>query len=304
MPNAASPRKTRLAALVAGTALTASLVAVTVAAGVSSHAAAAPAVTTAAGGNTVVKAASPTSRALLASDEFTGAAGSAPNASIWTALQGGGGWGNHELQSYTARTSNVSLNGAGDLAITARKEAYTGADGITSTYTSARLISRVSMLYGYTEARMYLPAGQGLWPAFWTIGADVYQGVPWPVTGEIDIMEGYNQMKSAWGTVHGPTTGGAAYGLPYKYTPSYNLGGSWHTYGIDWSPSSITWYLDGYAYHTLYKADMPAGDVWEFNKPHRLQLNLAVGGDGPGTSPDPQFSSATLLVDYVRVYTS
>ena len=242
-------------------------------------------------------------RVLLASDEFTGAAGTAPNPWIWTSLQGGGGWGNHELQSYTARASNVSLDGAGDLSITARKEAYTGADHITSQYTSARLISQAAMMYGYAEARIYLPAGQGLWPAFWTIGADVYQGVPWPVTGEIDIMEAYNQMQSVWGTVHGPTTAGAAYGLPTQYTPGYSLSGSWHTYGIDWTAGSITWYLDGTAYHTLNKSDLPTGDVWEFSKPHRLQLDLAVGGDGPG-APSPVAFPARMLVDYVRVFSN
>lgn len=278
-------KRTRLFALVAGAAVTASMCTI----GASSSATAA--------------AAAPTSRTLLASDEFSGPAGSSPNPYIWTALTGGGGWGNHELQSYTARKSNVSLNGAGNLAITARKETYTGADGITSKYTSARLISQVSMLYGYAEARMYLPAGPGLWPAFWTIGADVYQGVPWPVTGEIDIMEAYNQMKAVWGTIHGPTTGGTAFGLPYKYTPSYSLAGSWHTYGIDWTPTSITWYLDGFAYHTVHKSDLPKNFVWEFNKPQRLQLNLALGGDGPGQAPSGEFP-ATLLVDYVRVYSS
>jgi beta-glucanase (GH16 family) len=283
---------TRLVALLAGAVVTASLAT----AGVSSIAAAAPA-------RSAAIAAPPTSRTLLASDEFTGPAGSSPNPYVWTALQGGGGWGNHELQSYTARRSNVSLNGSGDLSITARKETYTGADGITSQYTSARLISQASMLYGYAEARMYLPAGQGLWPAFWTIGADVYQGVPWPVTGEIDIMEAYNQMNSVWGTIHGPTTGGTAFGLPYKYTPSYNLSGSWHTYGVDWTANSMTWYLDGVAYHTLHKADLPANEIWEFNKPQRLQLNLAIGGDGPGQTPGQEFP-ATLLVDYVRVYTT
>lgn len=296
MRSAEMPKNSRVLILVAGVVVTACIA--TVAA--SSNAVAVPARTAVA--HTSAKATvPPTSRTLLASDEFTGRAGSSPNPYVWTALEGGGGWGNQELQSYTARTSNVNLNGAGALAITARKETYTGSDGVTSQYTSARLISQASMLYGYAEARMYLPAGQGLWPAFWTIGSDVYQGVPWPVTGEIDIMEAYNQMNSVWGTIHGPTTGGGAYGLPHKYTPSYSLAGSWHTYGVDWTATSITWYLDGFAYHTLYKANMPTNDIWEFDKPQRLQLNLAIGGNGPGQSPGLEFP-ATLLVDYVRVY--
>lgn len=241
-------------------------------------------------------------RTLVASDEFAGPWGQPPDAHIWSELQGGGGWGNHELQSYTTRQENVRRNGAGALQIVARKESYTGSDGVTSAYTSARLISRQSVLYGYIEARVYLPSGQGLWPAFWTIGADVYEGVPWPVTGEIDVMESKNLMTSLTGALHGPTTTGAAYAQNIQVTPATALAGNWHTYAIDWTAAAVTWYLDGTPYATITKAGLPAADTWEFDKPQLLQLNLAVGGDSPGSPDSTTTWPASMLVDYVRIY--
>ncbi len=246
-----------------------------------------------------------TTRTLLASDEFTGAAGSTPSRSNWTELTGGSGWGNNELQSYTTRTSNASLDGSGHLQIVARKETYTGVDGIRRDYTSARLYSNVSMLYGYIEARIYLPSGQGLWPAFWTLGSDVLQGVPWPKTGEIDIMEAENLMPKATGSIHGPTTGGGAYAISAKgYPATGSLAASWHTYAINWTSTGITWYLDGVAFNTITKAGLPAADVWEFSKPHLVQLNLAVGGDVPGAPTSATVFPATMLVDWVRYYSN
>ena len=253
-------------------------------------------------GGAVPSTAHAAARTLVASDEFTGSWGQPANPSIWTALQGGGGWGNHELQSYTARQSNVRLNGTGALEIVARKESYTGSDGVSSAYTSGRLITSQSILYGYIEARIQLPAGQGMWPAFWTLGADVYQGVPWPTTGEIDIVEATNAMPSATGTIHGPKSTGGNYQAQVKVTPPTSLAGGWHTYGIDWTSTAITWYLDGQAYGTITKAGLPAADVWEFAKPQLLQLNLAVGGDMPGAPDVSTTLPASMLVDYVRVY--
>ena len=127
---------------------------------------------------------------LIWSDEFNGAAGTSPSGSNWTAEQGGNGWGNNELQSYTNRPQNVSHDGAGNLAITARKETYTGPDGNTRGYTSARIHTKgkFSFTYGRLEARIRIPAGQGLWPAFWGLGDDVWD-VGWPNCGEIDVME-------------------------------------------------------------------------------------------------------------------
>ncbi|SDI78058.1 Beta-glucanase, GH16 family [Frankineae bacterium MT45] len=243
-------------------------------------------------------------RKLILSDEFTGAAGSAPNSYTWQAVTGGGGWGNNELETYTNRASNVSLDGKGDLAITARKETYTGKDGITRNYTSARLLSNVSVKYGYIEARIYVPQGQGLWPAFWTLGADIYPK-GYPYSGEIDIMEALNKMPTVFGTLHGPDTATqSVYGVGPKTSPTGGLGGAWHTYGIDWTSTSITWFIDGKSYGTQAKASMPAGAVWEFDKPHLLQFNLAVGGNWPGSPDATTPAVSTMLVDYVRLYSS
>ncbi len=164
----------------------------------------------------------------------------------------------------------------------------------------------MAIKYGYLEARIYLPAGHGLWPAFWTIGSDVATGTSWPTTGEIDVMESANKMASMFGAIHGPV---AQTGSPYvAYTPGApvpgTLAGAWHIYAMNWTPSAITWYLDGVAYGTITKSSLPAGDVWEFDKPHLIQLNLAVGGDTPGSPDATTVFPATMLVDYVRYYSN
>ncbi|SOD71573.1 beta-glucanase (GH16 family) [Jatrophihabitans sp. GAS493] len=243
-------------------------------------------------------------RKLVVSDEFSGTAGTAPSSYIWQAIQGGGGWGNNELETYTNRASNVSLDGKGDVAITARKETYTGKDGITRNYTSARLLSNVSVKYGYIEARMFVPQGQGLWPAFWTLGSDIYPK-GYPYSGEIDIMEALNKMPTVFGTLHGPdSVHQSVYGVGPKTSPAGGLAGAWHTYGIDWTSTAITWFIDGKSYGSITKATMPAGAVWEFDKPHLMQLNLAVGGNWPGSPDATTPAVSTMLVDYVRVYSS
>lgn len=247
-----------------------------------------------------------TGQTLLSSDEFTGAAGSAPNPQAWTELTGGSGWGNNELETYTDRASNVSLDGDGHLKITAQKETYTGSDGITRDYTSGRIISTQPILYGYTEARIWLPSGQGFWPAFWTVGADQNVGVPWPLTGEIDIMEAINTMKTSSGTIHGPdVVNQTAYQVTKAVAPSSGtLAGAWHTYAIDWTATYITFYLDGQAYETITRASMPAQDVWEFDTPQLIQLNLAVGGNSPGSPNASTPFPSSMLVDYVRHYSN
>jgi beta-glucanase (GH16 family) len=237
---------------------------------------------------------------LAGSDDFTGTAGTSPNSGLWTALTGGSGWGNGELEQYTARPANVSLNGAGDLSITAKKETYTGSDGITRNYTSARIISKVPVLYGYIEARIFLPTGQGLWPAFWTIGSDVYQGVQWPYTGEIDAMESVNDMSTLSASIHGPAVT-TAYAITNTVRPTGGLAGSWHTYAVNWTSTAITWYMDGVQYAQVTKSGMPTNDVWEFSQPQLIQFDLAVGGTGPGAPTAQTPAQASMLVDYVHV---
>ncbi|MBT1544820.1 glycoside hydrolase family 16 protein [Curtobacterium aurantiacum] len=242
-------------------------------------------------------ATTPTEPVLLAADEFDGPAGTAPNPGIWRYDLGAGGWGNAELQTYTDSRRNAALDGAGNLVITARREA----DG---SYSSARLKSEgtYTAQYGRIEARIRIPRGQGIWPAFWMLGADIGQ-VGWPACGEIDVMEnvGY-EPGIVHGTVHGPGYSGAQ-GVSASFpSPSgAPFADDFHVYGVDWRPGSITWTVDGVAYRTVTRADVGA-NPWVFDKPFFVILNVAVGGTWPGSpdasTPFPQ----QMTVDWLRVY--
>jgi beta-glucanase (GH16 family) len=236
---------------------------------------------------------------LVWSDDFTGPAGQSPDAA-WVPQLGGGGWGNNELESYTARPQNVSLDGAGDLVITARKERYVGSDGIRRNYTSARIMTSQSFQYGWIEARIKVPAGQGLWPAFWLLGANV-NTVGWPACGEIDAMESINSMTTVYGTVHGATVSGAHW---QRGTSTPMTGTAWHTYAVSWTATRVTWYIDGTAYGYVDKSQLSADQVWSFDNPQKLILNLAVGGNWPGSPDRTTPLPASMVIDYVRVYSS
>jgi len=238
------------------------------------------------------------------SDEFDGPTGSRVDPSKWSFDIGGGGWGNNELQTYTNRAANAELQG-GALAIRAIKEVYTGPDNITRNYTSARLLTRnkFTQTYGRFEARIKIPSGQGIWPAFWMLGNDI-KTAGWPKCGEIDIMESIGREPSmVYGTIHGPGYSGAngvtaSYALP----ASQKFSDDYHTFAVEWEPNVIRFYVDGQLYKTRTPADLPAGKAWVFNHPFFLILNVAVGGNFPG-SPDATTSFPQLMkVDYVRVY--
>ena len=201
------------------------------------------------------------------SDEFDGAAGSAPNASKWKRDIGGGGWGNNEQQYYTNSTSNASLNGAGQLVITARREnpANYQCHYGTCQYTSARLLTadRFTQAYGRFESRMKIPRGQGIWPAFWMLGADIGSN-PWPNSGEIDIMENIGrEPNQVHGTIHGPGYSGAE-GIGAGYSIGAPFADAFHTFAVEWEPNVIRWYVDGNLYQTRTPADL-GGDRWVFD---------------------------------------
>ena len=163
---------------------------------------------------------------LVWSDEFNGTDGSSPDATKWTYDLGAGafggvpGWGNSELESYTNRTTNVQQKG-GNLVITAQKESYTGTDGYTRQYTSARMKTEglYTTTYGRIEARIKLPYGQGIWPAFWMLGNDIDTS-GWPTCGEVDIMENIGkEPTTVHGTIHGPGySGGSGITAHYDLT--------------------------------------------------------------------------------------
>ena len=238
------------------------------------------------------------------SDEFDGAAGSPVDPVSWRPEVGGDGWGNQELQYYTNSSDNAALDGAGNLVITVRRTDLQLRDRRFGgcPYSSARLVTkdRVSFAYGLVQARIRLPKGRGIWPAFWMLGHNIDQ-VGWPHCGEIDVMENFGKDPTVvHGTVHGPGYAGAA-GITASYRGDASLADDFHLYAVRWEPERIRWYLDDQLYATVTPHDLQ-GNPWVFDHDFFLLLNVAVGGTF-SVSPDP---SATfpqiMLVDYVRVF--
>ena len=248
---------------------------------------------------------------LTMSDEFDGAEDTPPNPEMWTYDVGGHGWGNGQLEYNTARVENVSLDGQGRLRIVAREESYMGND-----YTSGRIKTQVFVCddddnkecgfeqkYGRFEARMKLPGGQGLWPAFWMLGADVDE-VGWPECGEIDIMEFRGQdPELVHSALHGPGYSGTdpisgTFPLPDDQTFTDDF----HIFTVEWDPGRITFSVDLEVYQPINSSDVSARGDWVFDLELFVLLNLAVGGGFVGpVGPDTVFP-ATVLVDYVRIF--
>jgi beta-glucanase (GH16 family) len=257
-------------------------------------------------------------------DEFSAASGTGVNTSNWfydtgTCYPGcpASNWGTGEIQTYTNSTANVYHNGAGQLVIKAIRSG--------SSWTSGRIESQRSNFQPPSggamaiEGRLQLPnvtgaAAQGYWPAFWTLGAP-FRGVytNWPSAGEIDIMENVNGANTVWGTLHcGVNPGGPCNettglgGNRSGFSPS--LQGGYHTYRIEFdkgvSPQQIRWYVDGILYHTVNANQMDA-TTWNNATNHGffILLNVAMGGGWPGNPTSSTASGASMLVDYVRVYT-
>lgn len=252
----------------------------------------------------VVKAAPPTVWSLVWSDEFNGPSGAPVDATKWTAEVGGGGWGNNELEYYTSRVDN-SYQSGGTLVIKAIKEHYTGSDFVTREYTSARLITRnkFSPQYGRFEARIKLPFGQGIWPAFWMLGNNIGT-VGWPQCGEIDILENIGREPTIiHGTIHGPGYSGEfGIGASYSLPNNQRFADAFHTFAVEWEPNVVRFYCDGILYKTLTPANLPAGKTWVYDHPFFILMNLAVGGYWPGYPDATTVFPQTMLVDYVRVY--
>lgn len=229
-------------------------------------------------------------------DEFS--VDGAPNSALWTYDIGTGsnGWGNNELQYYTDRSKNVAVQN-GYLILTAEKEDFNG-----SAYTSARVLTKglFEQKYGRFEARIKLPWGQGIWPAFWLLGADIDTN-NWPNCGEIDIMEYRGQNPTmVLGTVHGPGYAGGE-----SISKSYSLMNNrfdtdFHVFGIEWGPEYINFYIDDVLYNQITPADVTG--EWVFDKPFFIIINLAVGGSFVGSPNAATVFPQTMLIDYVRVY--
>jgi beta-glucanase (GH16 family) len=234
-------------------------------------------------------------------DEFRGARGAPSDPRKWGYDVGGGGWGNDELETYTRSRANAALDGRGHLAIVARSGSHT--PGTSGDYTSARLTTReqFTFRYGAVQARIRVPGGRGLWPGFWALGTDLPQQ-GWPRCGEFDVMEVIGSKPFVvHGSVHGPAGGELPYSVTHKATASEPLDRSFHVYGVVWLPDAIQFELDGRPYGTVVRADLKAGEHWVFDKPFFLLLNLAVGGQLPGSPDASTRFPATMLVDWVRV---
>ena len=224
-----------------------------------------------------------------------------PDSTLWTHEIGAGGWGNSELQYYTDRTENARVEN-GKLIIEAKKEDYSG-----SSYTSARLITYHNnhvWKYGRIEASIKLPYGQGIWPAFWALGKSIFEGTSWPACGEIDIMEmiggGEGKDDVVHGTMHysDANSNHASSGGSYQL-PSGILADTFHVFSVEWTPTSLKWFIDGQNYHTESITNI---NLTEFHTKFFLLLNVAVGGLWPGNPNSTTVFPQKMEVDYVRVY--
>lgn len=229
---------------------------------------------------------------LVWADEFN--TDGAPKSSNWAYDTGDGGWGNNEKEYYTTREENVVVEN-GLLKITAQKENYNGAS-----YTSARLKTqgKFSFKYGKVEVKAKLPEGGGTWPAIWMLGSNI-TSVGWPACGEIDIMEHVgNELGKVHSTIHTPSSYGASVNTATKNVS--NVSSEFHVYGMEWNAQKIQFSIDGTVFYTYNPTDKN-NNTWPFDKEQFIILNVAMGGNFGGDI-DPEFTSGTMEVDYVRVY--
>ena len=251
--------------------------------------------------------ATPSAKTPIWRDEFDGPAGASFDRAKWAADTGGKGWGNQEREFYTTRAENVSMDGKGHLVITALAEPASSTYQCwygKCLYSSTRLKTKglFAQTYGRFEARIRIPRGQGLWPAFWMLGDDI-NAVGWPQSGEIDIMENIGREPAiAHGTLHGPGYSGAQ-GISRADTLSSGAyADDFHIYAVEWRPNEIKWFVDGRQYHRMTPADLPPGTKWVFDHPFFLLLNVAVGGGWPRDPDATTIFPQQMVVDYVRVY--
>ena len=221
---------------------------------------------------------------LVWSDEFDS---TAINTNVWNFETGGSGWGNNEQEYYQPNNATIEN---GNLVITAKKETVG-----SNYYTSSRMTTqgKKEYTYGKIEARIKIPVGMGLWPAFWMLGSDI-NTVSWPACGETDIMEHINADSVIYGTIHWDNNGHVQDGGNTNSSPS-----GYHVYSVEWDQYKIKWSIDSVVYHT---SDITVNSTEEFHLPFFILLNLAVGGNWPGQTIDDSLMPAKMYVDYVRVY--
>lgn len=229
------------------------------------------------------------------SDEFEG---TNLDLNKWSYQTGGSGWGNNELQNYTDRSVNSSVDN-GTLKINLIEENFGGND-----YTSARLrtINKGDWTYGRMEARIKIPGTQGIWPAFWMMPTTSTYGI-WPRSGEMDILEHVGHTPGViYGTVHTEA---------YNHTMNTQQGSSitinnpftqFHTYAAEWDANEYRVYVDGTQFFTFQNDGTGNYATWPFDHDFHLILNVATGGGWAGPPDETTVFPATMEVDYVRVH--
>jgi beta-glucanase (GH16 family) len=240
---------------------------------------------------------------LVWSDEFNGPYGTPPDPNKWTPDIGGGGWGNRQLE-YDTDNQNAYQDGQGNLVIEARKGNPQGLQCWYGPcqYTSARITTNghFSFTYGFLEARIKIPYGQGMWPAFWLVG-DNCKTVGWPTCGEFDAMENIGKLPATiQGAVHGPNS--------FDFYATYTLqhgkfADDFHVFALQWEPDNISFFMDGIHYATLHRASLTNQQDWVYDHPFFVILNVAVGGKWPKSPDSTTVFPQKMYVSYVRVYT-
>lgn len=224
-------------------------------------------------------------------DDFDGPAGAKPDPNVWTIQTGGGGWGNNELQEYTEDA--VALDGDGNLAITA----HVPAEG---TPTSGRITSqgKWSFTFGRLSARIKLPEGQGLLPAFWLLG-DSIDRVGWPAAGEIDVIETPNDTSRSIHHLHGPTGLTNKWALNEGVDMPVRLADDFHVYTVEKQPGRVILAIDGQVVMDVEEWDVPIPGRWVFDDPTHALFSLAVGGNWPGDPDATTPETNRMLIDWI-----
>ena len=261
-------------------------------------------------GAQVSRAATEPNWILVWRDEFDGPVGRGVDTASWQidstdgCVHGNCGWGNNEKEYYSGATENLALDGRGHLMIVARR----AREGLSCSYgpcryTSGKITTRgkVDAKPGRVAARIKLPAGQGLWPAFWLLGADD-PPLPWPDCGELDIMENHgSNLQSTSSAIHGPGYFG---NTPFVHATSGHgsFAENFHTFAVEWDSLRVRFFVDDSLHYTVERHEIERYGRYVFDKPFFIILNLAVGGTFDGDPTSDAVFPAAMLVDYVRVY--
>ncbi|MEY4366811.1 MAG: hypothetical protein RLZ28_226 [Actinomycetota bacterium] len=251
---------------------------------------------------------------MLWHQEFSGKAGQTPSSKIFNYDLGGGGWGNLEHQAYVDDHAKTDGSKQGNLVISATRYAPNLDDiyyqcpistqGGACEFLSSRIQTqgKLAFQYGQISARIKMPEGDGVWPAFWLLGNDLATN-QWPSSGEIDIVEtrGDQYPYTVFGTAHGPGYSGEA-GIVDNRILKVKLSAGYHVYSVVWLKNKIQWLVDGVVYNTVTPSIVGKGKGYVFNKPFFMILNLAMGGNFVGGPIDPTLTSSKMSVDYIRYY--